>query len=174
MRRMAMEEAIMELNYLKPEDMTDEQRDEYAAICDSRSRAEFRMMRESCGIEIAELAETLGVRLDTAKRWEHPTKGMPPSLRAWAYMDACYSRLLDAVETAVGQVEELEDELGHKPNVNVSYRRKGMPTRDGETVGEANAASRATIVALAVLGYGVNVEWADEGLAGLAAELTRP
>lgn len=174
MRRMTMEEAIMELNYLKPEDMTDEQYEDYREHCNARSAAEFRMMREACGIELFDLAETLGVRLDTAKRWEHPTKGQPPSLRAWAYMDAKYSRLLDAIETAVQQVEDLEGELGHKPNVNISYRRKGMPTRNGETVGEANAASRAVVIALAVLGYSVNVEWVDEGLAGLAAELTRP
>lgn len=173
MRRMTMGGAIMELNYLKPEDMTDEQRDAFAEKCDSRSKAEFRMMREACGIELAELSETFGVRLDTVKRWEHPTKGLPPSLRAWAYMDACYSRLLDAVETAVQQVEELEDELGHKPNVNISYRRGNMPTRDGETVGQANAASRATAMVLVALGYDVKIEWANEGLAGLTADLTR-
>lgn len=164
----------MELNYLKPEDMDREQFDEYAKRCDSRSAAEFRLMREACGIELSDLADELGVRLDTAKRWENPKKGMPPSLRAWAYVDASYSRLLDAVETAVQQVEDTEDELGHKPCVNVSYHRGNMPTRDGETVGQANASSRAMAMVLVSLGYDVRVEWADEGLTGLTAELTRP
>lgn len=148
--------------------ITGEQFEQYRDFCDTRSAAEFRYRREACGIEIAEVAEDLGVRLDTAKRWENPRKGLQPSLRAWAYIDSAYEDLLDAVEAAIQQAEELEGSLGGAA-VRVAYRRGNMPTRDGETVARANAAARAAVLALTVLGYDADVEWADEGAAGMAA-----
>lgn len=151
------------------ESMTDEQFESYRAECDARSAAEFRMRRELCGIELAEMAEDLGVRLDTAKRWEHPKKGMPPSLRAWAYVDSAYIALLDAVEAAVQQVEDTAETLGEPREVHVAYRRGNQLGRDGLTVGRSNAVARASALALTILGYAATAEWADEGAAGLAA-----
>ena len=155
------------------ESMTPEQFDRYRDACDSRSAAEFRFRREACGIELVEMADDLGVRLDTAKRWENPKKGLPPSVRAWAYVDSAYTELLDAVEAAIQQVEDTAEELGEPRSVHLAYRRGNQPTRDGETVARANAASRAAGIALTALGYEVVVEWADEGVAGLAARAPR-
>ena len=155
------------------ESMADEEREAYAAECDARSAAEFRMRRELCGIELSEIAEDLGVRLDTAKRWENPKKGMPPSLRAWAYVDSAYADLVAAVEAAVQRVEDAEAEFGEPREVHVSYRRGAMRGRDGLTVGRSNAIARASALALTVLGYEATAEWADEGAAGLAARAPR-
>lgn len=155
------------------EAMTPEEFDSYCEECDSRSSAEYRFRREACGIEIAEIADALGVRLDTAKRWENPKKGMPPSARAWAYVDSAYIELLGAVEAAIQQVEDAADELGEPREVHLAYRRGNQPTRNGETVGRANATARAAGIALVSLGYDVAVEWADEGSAGLAARAPR-
>ena len=149
--------------------ITGEQFEQYRDFCDTRSAAEFRYRREACGIEIAEVAEDLGVRLDTAKRWENPRKGLQPSLRAWAYIDSAYEDLLDAVEAAIQQVEDTAEELGEPNAVHLAYRRGNQLTRDGETVGRANAAARAAGIALTALGYEVEFEWADEGAAGMAA-----
>ena len=155
------------------ESMTDEQYERYRERCDSRSAAEFRYRREACGIELAEMADDLGVRLDTAKRWENPKKGLPPSIRAWAYVDSAYIALLEAVEAAIRQVEDAAEAFGEPNEVRLSYRRGAKPTRDGETVGRANAAARAAGIALTALGYDIAVEWADEGTAGLAASAPR-
>lgn len=155
------------------ESMTDEQFESYRAECDTRSAAEFRMRRELCGIELAEMAEDLGVRLDTAKRWEHPRKGMPPSTRAWAYVDSEYLSLLDSVEAAVQQVEDTAETLGEPREVHVAYRRGNQLGRDGLTTGRANAIARAAALALTVLGYDVSAEWADEGAAVLASRAPR-
>lgn len=147
--------------------------DEFAAYrdeCDLRSSAEFRMRREMCGIRTEELAEAIGVRLDTVKRMENPSKGNGPSLKAWAYVDSAYMDLLDAVEAAVEQVEDLAEEFGEPRSVRVAYRRIGMPTRDGESVGAANAATRAAAIALITLGYSVEAEWADGSAAAILAE----
>ena len=155
------------------ENMTQEQFEAYHDKCFARSSAEFRMRRELCGIEIVELADDLGVRLDTAKRWENPNKGMEPSLRAWAYVDSAYTKLMNAVEAAIQQVEDTAGTLGEPNAVHLAYRRGNQPTRDGETVGRANAVARAAALALAVLGYDTVAEWADEGAAGLAARAPR-
>jgi len=155
------------------ETMTQEQYEAYRDECDARSSAEFRMRRELCGIELAELADELGVRIDTAKRWENPNKGMPPSVRAWAYVDSAYAALLDAVGAAVQQVEDTADALGEPREVHVAYRRGNQLGRDGLTVGRSNAIARASALALTVLGYAATAEWADEGAAGLAARAPR-
>ena len=155
------------------ETMTQEQYEAYRDECDARSSAEFRMRRELCGIELAELADELGVRIDTAKRWENPNKGMPPSVRAWAYVDSAYAVLLEAVGAAVQQVEDTAGVLGEPREVHVAYRRGNQPTRDGLTVGRSNAVARASALALTVLGYAATAEWADEGSAGLAARAPR-
>ena len=155
------------------ETMTQEQYEAYRDECDARSSAEFRMRRELCGIELAELADELGVRIDTAKRWENPNKGMPPSVRAWAYVDSAYAALLDAIGAAVQQVEDTADALGEPREVHVAYRRGNQPARDGLTVGRSNAVARASALALTVLGYAATAEWADEGAAGLAARAPR-
>jgi len=152
------------------EAMSHEEYEAYRAECDARSSAEFRMRRELCGIEITEIADALGVRLDTAKRWENPKKGLPPSLRAWAYVDSAYIALMNAVEAAIQQVEDTEEKFGEPQSVHVAYRRGNQPTRDGETVGRANATARAATLSLRMLGYEVIAEWADEGTAKLAAD----
>ena len=151
------------------ESMTQEQYESYRDECDARSSAEFRMRRELCGIELMELADALGVRVDTVKRFENPRKGMPPSVRAWAYVDSAYIALLDAVEAAVSQVDDTADAHGEPGEVHVAYRRGNQLGRDGLTTGRANAIARASVLALRVLGYEASAEWADEGAAGLAA-----
>ena len=149
------------------EPMTTEQFDAYRASCDSRSSAEFRYRREACGIELAEISEDLGVRLDTAKRWENPKKGMPPSVRAWAYVDSAYLVLLDAVEAVIQRAEDADGGSGGTAPIRLPYRRGAQPARNGVPVGRANAVSRAAGIAL---GYEVAIGWAEDGAAGMAAE----
>lgn len=145
------------------ESMTDEQYESYREECDSRGAAEFRYRRETCGIELVEMADDLGVRVDTAKRWENPKKGMPPSLRAWAYVDSAYLGLLDAVEAVIQQAEKAAESPDGPEAVHLPYRRGIQTTRGGVTVARANAISRAAGIALTALGYDVVVEWADDG-----------
>ena len=133
---------------IEVESMDDGQYEQYRDLCDSRSSAEFRYRRECCGIELAEMAEDLGVRLDTAKRWENPNKGMPPSVRAWAYVDSAYLDMLDRVEAAVQAVEDADIDVAVK-----------LPYKRGVAVGRENAVSRAVGIALTVLGYDVEAVW---------------
>ena len=142
------------------ESMTSDKYEQYRAFCDSRSSAEYRYRREACGIEIAEIADDLGVRLDTAKRWENPRKGLQPSLRAWAYVDSAYLDMLDAVESVIQDAEDAAETPGGYRPARIEYRRGNMEA-GGMTVGRANALSRASAVALTVLGYDVDVVWAD-------------
>ncbi len=133
---------------IEVESMNDGQYEQYRDLCDSRGSAEFRYRRECCGIELAEMAEDLGVRLDTAKRWENPNKGMPPSVRAWAYVDSAYLDMLDRVEAAIQAVEDADIDVAVK-----------LPYKRGVAVGRENAVSRAVGIALTVLGYDVEAVW---------------
>ena len=86
---------------------------------------------------------------------------MPPSVRAWAYVDSAYLTLLDAVEAAIQRVEEAEadgDGNGLKP-VHLSYRR-GSARDGGIPVGRSNALARAVGIALTALGYEIEIDWA--------------
>lgn len=149
------------------ETMTEEQVEEYRAICEGRSAAEYRFRRDLCGLTHYEVSRAIGCREDTAKRFENPRRGGKPSIEAWAFVDSAYERVMRAAEEAVRIVEEAE-EHGEPGKVKVTYRRDGMPTRDGEPMGEANGASLAAIVTLRMLGYEVEVDWPEEVLASIA------
>lgn len=150
--------------------MGPEEYEAYCRECDARGSAEFRMRREMCGIEIAEIADALGVRIDTAKRWENPNKGMEPSVRAWAYVDERYGKLMRAVEDSVALVEGVEDAIGRAPNVNVAYWRGKGQTAFGEPVKDANRTARITAAVLRSLGYGVRVVWSNGGSDRISVE----
>lgn len=136
--------------------MTEEQYEQYRVLCNSRNSAEYRFRREACCIEIAEIAEELDVRLDTAKRWENPKKGPAPSLRAWAYVDSAYLDLLESVEKVVRTLEEAGDD---PEPVKIAYRRFNPRVGDSYAVTHDNAVSRAVAIALDVLGYDYEFEW---------------
>lgn len=147
-----------------------EEYEAYRAECDARGSAEFRMRREMCGIEIAEIADALGVRLDTAKRWENPSKGMPPSVRAWAFVDERYDALMRSVEDSVALVEGVEDAIGYAPVAKVAYHRGKEPTANGESVQDANRVARITAAVLRSLGYRIEVVWSDGGSDRISVE----
>ena len=111
---------------------------------------------------------------------------MPPSLRAWAYVDSAYLTLLDAVEATIQHAEDMDcpgietDGSNDVPNAQrntldtqqkilLSYRRGAAPARNGVTVGRSNALSRAIGIALTALGYEIEVDWADDRRNGSAA-----
>ena len=61
---------------------------DYAPYAD-RSVAEFRAKRELCGLSLYDVADELGVAMNTVKRWENPNY-FPPSPAAWRYIDRMY------------------------------------------------------------------------------------
>lgn len=141
--------------------------------CDSRSEAEFRFERECAGYTVAMLADALGVRTGTVKRWENPKYAEKPSPRAWELVDSLYERLLRAVDESLDTVGSIGDETGEPPAVvEVAYRRGGK--REAEPHEVLNAIARAVAMALHALGYEARAAWDGSATSGgKAAEARR-
>ena len=122
-----------------------------------RSVAEFRAKRELCGLSLYDVAEQLGVAVNTVKRWENPNY-FPPSPAAWRYIDREYDRHCDLVE------EALQDAVDHRVDgqpIVIPWHRNGMSGVNDMQVGMHNAISRAVAESLMTIGYDVTFRWSD-------------
>lgn len=122
-----------------------------------RSVAEFRAKREMCGLSLYDVAEELGVAVNTVKRWENPNY-FPPSPAAWRYIDREYDKHCDAVEDALR--EAMDNRVDGQPIVVLWYRN-GMRGVSDREVGMLNAVSRAVAESLMTLGKEVTFMWSD-------------
>jgi len=122
----------------------------------NRSVAEFRAMRELCGLSHGDVARELSVAENTVKRWENPNY-FPPSPAAWRFIDRQYDKHCDDVEEALQQALAT---AGDGPIV-VHWHRNGMRGVSGMQVGMHNAVSRAVAESLMTLGREVKFMWSD-------------
>lgn len=122
-----------------------------------RSVAEFRAKRELCGLSLYDVAQELGVAVNTVKRWENPNY-FPPSPAAWRYIDREYDmhcdRVADALQAAI-------DSRRKDQPIIVPWHRNGMHGVSDREVGVSNAVSRAVAESLLTLGYGFDFRWSD-------------
>lgn len=121
-----------------------------------RSVAEFRAKRELCGLSLYDVADELGVAVNTVKRWENPNY-FPPSPDAWRYIDRQYERHCDEVEEALQQALAT---AGDGP-VTVMWHRNGMRGVSDAQVGASNAVAKAVAESLMTLGHDVTFRWSD-------------
>lgn len=123
----------------------------------NRSVAEFRAMREMCGISLYDIAHELGVAVNTVKRWENPNY-FPPSPEAWLYIDREYDKHCDRVADALQHA--LATRVEGQP-IDVPWHRNNMSGVSDQQVGMSNAVSRAVAESLMTLGYEVTFHWSD-------------
>lgn len=133
----------------------------------TRTKAEFRAVRETVGMTQAALARELGVEVRSVKRWEsaaYPGYGAPQD--AWDVLDEALAMQRRVVAYALGKVDEVAQQRGDWPgHVTLPYwtgqadydARHCEP--DGGDWRMANANSR--LVAFALHERGIPVEWAD-------------
>jgi len=121
-----------------------------------RSVAEFRAEREMCGLSLYDVAEELGVAVNTVKRWENPNY-FPPSPAAWRFIDREFDKHCDRVEEALRQALA---QSGDGP-VTVPWHRNNMHGVSDREVGMHNAVSRAVAESLMTLGREVTFRWSD-------------
>ena len=122
-----------------------------------RSVAEFRAKRELCGLSLYDVAQELGVAMNTVKRWENPNY-FPPSPAAWRYIDREYDKHCDQVEEAL--TKALASARDGEPVV-VLWHRNGMRGVSDKDVGVNNAVSKAVAESLMTLGRDVTFMWSD-------------
>lgn len=121
-----------------------------------RSVAEFRAKRELCGISLYDIANELGVAVNTVKRWENPNY-FPPSPAAWRYVDRMYVKHCNQVEEVLQHAIATS---GDGP-VTVLWHRNGMHGVSDAQVGWENAVSKAVAESLLTLGREVKFLWSD-------------
>ena len=86
------------------------------------SKAEFRAIREMVGYTQQALADVLGVKVLSVKRWELPSYPQRAPQDAWDILYSALDRQSEVVEYALAKVAEIEKETGHAPDsINLRY-----------------------------------------------------
>lgn len=121
--------------------------------CDARSKAEFRLLRESVGLSVNGLAAVLGIRSSTIKDWELPSKNdSRPSPRAWEFLDRAYRSIIVKIADAEEKAERGEV-------VTLRYARRS--DNHDDAAGMRNAVNKAIAFVLTCDGTPFTVEWED-------------
>lgn len=125
-------------------------------------KATFKAERESLGLTQNDIAEELGVRLLSVKRWENPEKPYTPPEAAWDYLEEVGEKMVRTVDEAVSAVLDSVPEGG---NVQLTYYRDQEQYdafgRDEGSVHVANANARRVAIELRRLGYTVGWAYPD-------------
>ena len=131
----------------------------------AKTTASFRALREMCGLTQQNVADALGVRALTVKRWERPGFPEPPD-DAWAYLNSMRDRMVEMAEFAADKAVELRDETGAGAIALTYFRDQSQydeAGRDEGPVGFANAVARLTASHLEVEGVDVEFRYPDDG-----------
>ena len=133
-----------------------------------RPKAEFRAMRETLGVTQQRLAEDLGVRALSVKRWESPRYPQQAPDEAWELLDILMAKQDSAVAAALAQVRGVASDMGEGPaEVVLPYwasqsdymEHHYLAVEGDESWTEVNATSRRVAALLRWLGY--RVRWVD-------------
>ena len=134
-----------------------------------RTHAGFRAIRESLGLSLNDVAEAMGVRERSVRRWEAPNGQMPPE-DAWRWLEGMRARFEDGVSAALDAV----DASGAK-RVSLSYYRTQEEYdafgRDDGPYGFANAISREVALTLEANGVEVSLMFPEESDEPLVAAI---
>lgn len=127
--------------------------------------ANFRAMREICGVTQQQVADVLGVQIRTVKRWEKGEAPAPDDALAW--LRECAVEHTLGVRTEVGEIMA-SAEQGEAICLTY-YRTQGQADMDAELSGEkagpyqfVNAVRRSVGERLTDMGYLVSFRYPDE------------
>ena len=134
-----------------------------------RTHAGFRALRESLGLSLNDVAEAMGVRERSARRWEAPNGQMPPD-DAWRWLEVMRARFDDAVDASLEAVEQ-----SGANRASITYYRSQEEYdafgRDEGPYGFANAVSREVALTLEANGVEVSLMFPEEADASLVAAI---
>lgn len=134
------------------------------------SKAQFREIRERCGISQKMLADRFSNAVLTVKRWEKPGEAEPPAdVQAW--LESMLTQHVEAVEAALDAVDEMTETQGHAPNhVDLLYyRSQAHYDRFGRDKGDyaiVNARSREMAAILEAQGIEARFRYPEDDEAG--------
>lgn len=136
---------------------------------DDRTKADFAAMRETVGLTQANLADDMGVRARSVRRWEQPGMDVyEPPAEAWEVLDGYAETQRQMVDHAREVVTRAQEEAGHMPDVVAltywrSQEQYDEMGRDEGWYGVANANARAVAAELRRYGFRVEFRYPDDG-----------
>ena len=131
-----------------------------------RSKAEFRALREMVGLTHQGMADRLGVKILSVKRWESPKYPQIAPLEAWELLDTLSFAQAQKVADAIAKAGETGRAV--VPYWSAAATYDASEPEAEETWTEANATSRR--IASALFARAVPVEWVCDPGDGLASE----
>ena len=133
-------------------------------------KAQFRAIRDRCGISQKMLADRFGNAVLTVKRWEKPGEAEPPA-DAQAWLESMLTQHVEAVEAALDAVDEMTETQGHAPShVDLLYYRSQAHYdtygRDKGDYAIVNARSREIAAILEAQGIEARFRYPEDDEAG--------
>lgn len=134
------------------------------------SKAQFRAIRERCGISQQMLASKAGVKVLSVKRWEKPGEAEAPAdVQTW--LEHMLTQHVEAVETALDAVDEMTETQEHAPShVDLLYFRSQAHYdtygRDKGDYAIVNARSREIAAILEAHGIEARFRYPEDDEAG--------
>ena len=134
-----------------------------------RTKAEFKALRETVGMTQTAMAKLLGVEGRSVRRWESTESPHNAPEEAWGLLDDARARQVQAIEFAVGKVDEVAAQYGAPPDEvalpywasQEQYDELHFP-KDGGDYRMVNATLR--LLAHVLGERGVRVRWGDSGI----------
>lgn len=130
-----------------------------------RSKAEFRALREMVGLTHQGMADRLGVKIMSVKRWESPKYPQMAPLDAWKLLDALSFAQAQKVADAIARASEEGRAIVPYWSAAATYDASAPGAE--ETWTEANATSRR--IAAVLFARAVPVEWVCDPWDGIAS-----
>ena len=140
----------------------------------SRTKTEFRALRELVGITQQALADELGVQVRSVKRWEHPDAPQHAPQDAWDVLDEAMREQRSAIWAALSIVDDVTEKMGEEPRaVRLPYwasqeqydahAQESLMGMLGLAGGESYRMADATLRAIAavLMSEGIEVEWSE-------------
>lgn len=135
----------------------------------ARTNAGFAALIDLVGISRQGLADVLGVRVQSVRRWCISTDEAEwhAPATAWEILEGLYARQQQAVDAALDRLDAARD-AGREPEEVVLTYFRSQPEhdehgRDPGSFAVANATARAVAAALAAEGVPVRFEYWDTG-----------
>ena len=126
-----------------------------------KSKANFRAIREMCGLSQQDVANAADVRVLSVKRWENPSHPAEPPDDVWKWLRACLATQADTVDAAVSAAM-----ANPGAGVQVTYYRSqeqyDLLGRDPGPYGMANANTRLAAHRIMALGRDVSFSYPDD------------
>lgn len=128
--------------------------------------ADFRALREQVGYSQQDVADALGIKVLSVKRWEKPDYPFEIPRTAWDLLDSAYELQVTVVEAAVDEACGAGESTGlHiETPVRLTYWRTqgdydARHPHDPGSYTQANATARAVAEKLRALGFRVYFQY---------------